>query len=444
MKTKLAIAIATALTTSAAFAQNDNRPEPPPPPPAGQPGAPDHPAPPPPPRGVERPEPGRHDGAPGGHRERPNPGDRPGNDGGRREGAQGERPRDKDGRRDESHDRDDRESERGDRDHDRGDLGPGRHGGDERDRPEMKPTPYLGVITAPVPPPVAAQTGLAEGFGLIVGEVVPGSPAATAGVEKFDVLSKLDDQLLTDPNQLATLVRSRKKDADVSLTFFRKGQEQKVTVKIGQRMMPERRPEGFGREMPRDFDHPGGAIDERIRRMHEQMQEHGKDMREHMEQFQKRMQEWQKNPRGAAPQMSPFGGGPQSLPPGSPRDLLHEAGPGGAPSVTVHQDDGTTTWNTAQAHVLLKDESGTIEVSAKDDSRTLTLKDAEGKVIFTGPVDTQEQRKAVPENVREKLDKIQLRARAQAHTGGGAQATADTAAPDAQAPSDAAGAAGIQ
>ena len=47
----------------------------------------------------------------------------------------------------------------------------------------LKPTPYVGVVTSPVPPALAAQLGLGEGFGVVVDEVVPDSPAKAAGIE---------------------------------------------------------------------------------------------------------------------------------------------------------------------------------------------------------------------------------------------------------------------
>ena len=75
----------------------------------------------------------------------------------------------------------------------------------------MKPTPYLGLVTSPAPPALAAQIGLGEGFGLVDDDVLPDSPAKTAGVQQHDVIKLLNDQRLTDPTQLATLIRRDRK-----------------------------------------------------------------------------------------------------------------------------------------------------------------------------------------------------------------------------------------
>lgn len=99
--------------------------------------------------------------------------------------------------------------------------------------------PYLGVATVPAPPPVTAQLKLPPGFGLLVVDVVKDSPAASAGLQANDVLVKLDDQQLIEPNQLAVLVRSRKPDDQITLTLIRAGETKSQPVKIGRRPAPK-------------------------------------------------------------------------------------------------------------------------------------------------------------------------------------------------------------
>src|SRR5205814_677084 len=77
--------------------------------------------------------------------------------------------------------------------------------------------------------------------GLVVDYVVPDGPAAAAGVQQNDVIKMLNDQILTDPGQLSKLVRSYSEGTNVTLTLLRKGQEQKVTVKLAKKEVPRRR-----------------------------------------------------------------------------------------------------------------------------------------------------------------------------------------------------------
>lgn len=424
MKTKLLLTLVTALGTAAGVAQNGPPPNIPIPP---EPGARPENPPPPPPRdgGPGSPEGRRPEGAPDqppGDFRGPRDGQR-GPEGGPRDGDRGPKPGPRDG---------DRGPEGGPRDGDRPRF-PGRgdgerprfeardgfRSGERIERPQLKPTPYLGVVTATVPGVLSSQLGLAEGFGLVVQEVVPGSPAAEAGIQRYDVLKQLEDQQLTDPSQLATLVRARGKDASVSVTLLRKAQEQKVTVKIGERNLPERRPLQNPAELyQRNIERFRDASPEQ----REQMEQRMREMRERMEKFRERMQEWQKNPQGPAPEPPRFGGGEGvggDFPPGpGPRDLLHESRPGGAPQVSISQDGATTTWNTAQARVMMKDDNGQVEISSENGARVLTAKDKDGKVTFTGPIDTPEQRQAIPEELRKKVERMQLRHRAEASAGG--------------------------
>jgi len=56
---------------------------------------------------------------------------------------------------------------------------------------------YLGVATSFPPEPLADQLKLAKGVGLLVEFIDAKGPAAAAGLRKNDVLTRLDDQLLT-------------------------------------------------------------------------------------------------------------------------------------------------------------------------------------------------------------------------------------------------------
>src|SRR5438093_12687292 len=71
-------------------------------------------------------------------------------------------------------------------------------------------------------------------------------------VQQNDVIKMLNDQILTEPDQLAKLVRSYSEGTNVTLTVLRKGKEQKLTVKLGKKDMPQH-PE-FG---PRHHHHFG-------------------------------------------------------------------------------------------------------------------------------------------------------------------------------------------
>jgi hypothetical protein len=273
------------------------------------------------------------------------------------------------------------------------------------------------VITQPLPAVLSAQLGLKEGFGLVVAEVLPESPAALAGVRKYDVLTKFNDQQLVDAGQFSTLVRAAGKDAEATVTVLREAKEEKLPVKIGERLLPERRPFPGTGEWQRQMEQWKGPAAEAGRRAQEAMKGYGEKMRDYQERlkgFQQRMKEWQKNPSAEMPQppeppqppaLHAGGGGPIN-----PADILAEAQPGGARQIRLFTPDGNVAYHTAETKVLVADDSGSIEISTKDGRRVLLAKGPQGEPIFDGPIETEEQRKALPEEVRKKLQMIQVRA----------------------------------
>ena len=165
--------------------------------------------------------------------------------------------------------------------------------------PELQKGPKVanysvGVKCKPIHPAVASQLNLE--VGLMVAQVAPGSPAATAGIQKYDVLLFADDKQLETVTDLNKVLRTvGEADSSVSLTVVHGGKESSVTVK------PEKVPagtkhdllmQGLGR-FPRGLDLelpalqpdglfeefqldrlPGGVLDESIEaQMLERMQQ---------------------------------------------------------------------------------------------------------------------------------------------------------------------------
>ncbi len=97
---------------------------------------------------------------------------------------------------------------------------------------DATPKTWLGVVLDEISDAVASQLPLDPGTGLIVEYVSPDSPAAKAGLQKHDVLVRLDDQVLIAPVQLQTLIANRKDGDTVEVHFLRKGQPQMVTATL--------------------------------------------------------------------------------------------------------------------------------------------------------------------------------------------------------------------
>jgi putative serine protease PepD len=89
----------------------------------------------------------------------------------------------------------------------------------------------FGLVTVPVTAAISQNTGLPEG--LHVNSVQAGGPAATAGIRPGDVITQIDGQPATSPDQLVALTITKKAGDKVDLTYVRAGQTHETTVTLG-------------------------------------------------------------------------------------------------------------------------------------------------------------------------------------------------------------------
>lgn len=237
---------------------------------------------------------------------------------------------------------------------------------------KVEKTAYLGVETGPVPRALAAHLGLERDFGLVVNAVAEGSPAATS-LREDDVLTKLDEQLLIDPRQLAVLILARRPGDEVKLSLIRSGREQVVVLKLGRRELP-RLPAWRRRGGPDDGSPPPRWFEfgERAAPALERLREIPGLAREEVDELM--------------------------------RGLRREGG------ARVHvwswRGEGSDLLDLRSGKVTYADDAGSIEIDASGAERRLKVQDPNGKVVFEGLVETREQREALPTEVKDRLKRL--------------------------------------
>ena len=92
--------------------------------------------------------------------------------------------------------------------------------------------PQLGVMLEELNPSVANQLGLPDDRGALVGAVVPGSPAAEAGLQSGDVIRKFDGKEIRDLFDLRKQVAAAKVDKEVKVQVLRAGKTVELPVMI--------------------------------------------------------------------------------------------------------------------------------------------------------------------------------------------------------------------
>lgn len=263
--------------------------------------------------------------------------------------------------------------------------GPGMPGHHEK-APKV-PVTYLGVETSQVPTVVSEQLGLAKGLGLVVDYVEPNSPAAVAGVQQNDILKMLNDQILIEPSQLRKLLQTLPEGTDVTLTILRKGQEQKLTAKLAKKEVPQRHNlfPGGNHDWHWDFDETGD--------LGEQMQDLKEQLKEQLGDAQRGIV------RGAVVKAHE-----------AARRAREDARRAAEELRIFFEDNGAmkaSRIDLGKAQIVFSDEKGELKLENVDGRKFLTAKDTQGKLLFSGPVETKKDLDKMPADVRERYQRLQ-------------------------------------
>lgn len=228
-----------------------------------------------------------------------------------------------------------------------------------------EPVTFLGVKVTGISPALTDQLGLAKGMGLVVSQILPESPA-TGVLKQHDILLKLNDQLLIEQRQLSVLVQSRKEGDDVSLTIVRAGKESVVKVKLGKHTPP---PVTFRFEQ---FAPGWSTSADEMQRLDDVAAEVRKRRAMRVETI------------GKGGGIATFSSSSGSKPVDFDEAIKKIA-------------DKTSAWR-------VKNKDGTLELKREEGQKLeFTATDPKGKVTFKGPVETPEDRKAVPPELLQRL-----------------------------------------
>lgn len=90
---------------------------------------------------------------------------------------------------------------------------------------------WLGATLMRVDPYTAARFGVPAGA--LLNSVVPGSPAAQAGLRRGDIVTAFDGEEVADDADLLSFIYSRKPGDKAELGYYRSGSEKKAQVALG-------------------------------------------------------------------------------------------------------------------------------------------------------------------------------------------------------------------
>jgi PDZ domain len=283
---------------------------------------------------------------------------------------------------------------------------------DRHERAPKVPVIFLGVETSEIPGVLCEQMNLPKGFGLVVDYVVPNGPAAAAGVQQNDILKMLNEQILINPSQLRKLLQSFQDGQTVTLTVIRKGQEQKISVKLTKKEVAKRHAMHSGHdwnpdfdfEFDFDFDKDGfhfdnvdfgnvdlGNLKERLQDLKLQLKEQIGDQKGVIHEAVMKATEEARRARDEA------------------RRAGEEARRANGIKVIRSQENGalrTTKIDMDKAQIVFSDDKGEMKLETMDGKKLLTAKDPQGKLLFSGPIETKEELDKVPAEIRQRYEQL--------------------------------------
>jgi serine protease Do len=234
---------------------------------------------------------------------------------------------------------------------------------------------YLGVVTSEIEEALSSHVSLDKGFGRLVQKVVKGSPAEQAGLIKFDILLKVNEDDITTSTPIPKLIHQYKPEEKINIKLIRSGKEQDVKVTLG-KFIPQLSMDELKKKLdklPVIILQFGG--DDQFNQMNDDFKKRIKEMtRLHFstpgsmdKDLQKLLESIARQPQG-------------------PSNFEFK----GSVSSTMTTFDGTHT----------------IMVMVNGDIKTAKVTDKEGKIIFEGPVNTQSEIDKIPESVRKKVTEM--------------------------------------
>lgn len=247
-----------------------------------------------------------------------------------------------------------------------------------------KQSGFLGAVLADVTKELADHLALKPGEGVSVSAVMPEGPAATAGLQPHDIITKVDGKPAGSPEELTALIGGSAPGAKVTLDIIRKGDPSNLDVSLGER--PDQgvaaQPDAIG-ELPLDGVPPEFA--KRLRRMIEG----------NVGRFDLPLNELPGGIQDIAPQLE------QQI-----EQLKKQIGGIDQAEFPKLPNLPDAIQNKATSKIRVMDENGSVEIASTDGAKEVTVRDKDDKIVWTGPWDTEQDKAAAPDDVRKRVDLV--------------------------------------
>ena len=98
---------------------------------------------------------------------------------------------------------------------------------------------WIGIYMADLSPGIAKQLGLKKPQGVLIQDVIPGEPAANAGMKSYDVVVAVDGKAIVTSKDLLKGISNKGVGEVAKILVHRNGKKKTLNVKIGKRKTDE-------------------------------------------------------------------------------------------------------------------------------------------------------------------------------------------------------------
>jgi serine protease Do len=248
---------------------------------------------------------------------------------------------------------------------------------------------FLGVVSGEVPEMLADHLDLKTGEGVVVRSLVENGPAAAAGIAVNDVITRVAGLPVGSPMEMSDRITSHKPGEKITVDLIHKGKLTTADVTLGVR------PAELAAMDPNPLDHLDleALPKELADRVREAIQgnvgqlELGDDVAQVPRKMEDALKELQDRLQGLKGQGFVMPDIDAALP-----------APLAGGKVEFH----------GEANVRMNDGQGSVEVKSKEGSKKVTIRDQQGNVTWSGPWDTEQDKAAAPDDVRQRVDSLNI------------------------------------
>jgi serine protease Do len=241
-------------------------------------------------------------------------------------------------------------------------------------RGDSEASPFMGVATAEVPEMLADHLGLSDRTGVIIRTVCPDSPAEKAGLSVNDIITGLDGKPIANPDALSAAIRDRKAGERLRIDLIHKGKPANIELTLTDRpadATAQRETEPYLEGIPKaQADRLRGLIEQNLGAFSPgdlgtfrdgQFDETFRQMRNRMN-----------------------------------RAFGDDTAPGAGQGIRFQQN----------STIRLMDGDGSVEINASKGDTQVKVRDKGNKIVWFGPWNTQEDKAAAPDDIRERIDRV--------------------------------------